>query len=127
MPSSPLPRIPGGIECWPEGDELNSQFIDMVLAKKGNCLLILLKRSDYRYYFNNRTATSLASNRAQRRRQAHDKHWALTFFELQDNQVYRQAERKKDGSWFKARYAVCTYDAIEIIQKAYCNLYHAGR
>jgi hypothetical protein len=47
---------------------------------------------------------------------------ALTFFELQDNQIYRKVEKRKDGTWFKARYTACTYDAIELIRKAHCNL-----
>jgi hypothetical protein len=126
MPSSPPPLIPSSVECWPAGDDLYSQFIEMVLKNKGNCLLTPTKRSDYRYYLNNRTAVSQATDRAQRQRQAHDKHWALTFFELQDNQVYRRAEQKKDGTWFKARYAACTYNAMGIIQKSHCNLHHAG-
>jgi len=125
MPSSPPPAR-GGLDPWPNSDDLNIKFIDMVLKNKGNCLLTPLKRLDYRYYLNNRTATSQAVDRAQRRRQAHDKHWALTFFELQDNQVYRKAEQKSNGTWFKARYAAYTYDAIEFIQKAYCNLHHAS-
>jgi hypothetical protein len=125
MPSSPPPAR-GGVNPWPNSDDLNIEFMDMALKNKGNCLLTPLKRSDYRYYLNNRTATSQAVDRAQRRRQAHDKHWALTFFELQDNQVYRKAEQKKDSTWFKARYAACIYDAMELIQKGHCNLHHAG-
>ena len=83
MPSSPPS---GGVECWP--DDLNSQFIEMVLKNKGNCLLTPAKRSDYRYYLNNRTAVSQATDRVERQHQTHNKHWASTFFELQDNQVY---------------------------------------
>ena len=98
----------------------------MVLKNKANCLLTPLKRSDYRHYLNNRTAVSQALDKAQRRREAYDKHWALTFFELQDNQVYRKAEQRKDGTWIKARYAACIYDAMELIQKVHCNLHHAG-
>jgi hypothetical protein len=102
MPSSPPLLARGGVNPWPNFDDLNIEFMDMALKNKGNCLLTPLKRSDYRYYLNNRTAVSQAVDRAQRWRQAHDKYWALTFFELQDNQVYRKAEQKKDGTWFKA-------------------------
>ena len=84
MPSSPPS---GGVECWP--DDLNSQFIEMVLKNKGNCLLALAKCSDYQYYLNNRMAVSQATDRVERWHQTHNKHWASTFFELQDNQVYR--------------------------------------
>jgi hypothetical protein len=123
MPSSP-PPAPNGVEPW--HPDLNNEFMDMVLKNRANCLLTPLKRSDYRYYLNNRTAISKALDVRQRRRQAYDKHWALTFFELQDNQVYRKAEHRKDGMVVKARYAACTYDAFELICKAHCNLHHAG-
>jgi hypothetical protein len=124
MLSSP-PPAPNGVEPW--YPDLNNEFMDMVLKIRANCLLILLKRSDYRYYLNNRTAISKALDVHQRRRQAYNKHWALTFFELQDNQVYRKAEHRKDGTVVKARYAACTYDAFELIYKAHCNLHHAGK
>jgi len=134
MPSSPPPDASTNANCWPDpkdgpspqcGD-LNYQFMEMVTKKRGNCLLTPLKRSDYRHYLNNRKSTNYHGSLAERRRQAHDKHWALSFFELQDNQVYRRAEQRKDGSWFQPRYAACTYDAMEIIQKSHCNLYHAS-
>jgi len=57
MPSL-LPLARGGVDPWPNSDDLNIQFMDMVLKNKSNCLLTPLKRSDYRYYLNNRTATS---------------------------------------------------------------------
>jgi hypothetical protein len=123
MPSSP-PPAPNGVLCWPE--DTNEAFMDMVLKNKANCLLTPLKCYDYRYYLNNRLAVSDAVDKARRRRQAHDKHWALTFFELQDNQVYRRPEQKKDGTWFRARYAACTYEAFELICKVHQNLHHAG-
>ena len=69
MPSSP-PLAPNGVQPWPNSDDLNLEFMDMVLKNKGNCLLTPLKRSDYRHYLNNRTAISQAPDRAQRRRQA---------------------------------------------------------
>ena len=125
MPSSPPPAR-GGVDPWPNSDDLNIEFIDIALKIRGNCLLTPLKRSDYRYYLNNRTAVSQAVDKAQRWRQTYNKHWALTYFELQDNQVYRKAEQRKDSTWFKARYAACIYNAIELIQKAHCNLHHAG-
>jgi hypothetical protein len=125
MPSSP-PPAPNGVQPWADSNDLNHEFIDMVLKNKANCLLTPLKRSDYQYYLNNRDAKSQATDRAHRRRQAYDKHWALTFFELQDNQVYRKTEQRKDGTWIKARYAACTYDAMELIQKVHCNLHHAS-
>jgi len=81
MPLS-LPLAPNGVQPWPNPDDLNLEFIDIVLKNKANCLLTPLKRSDYYYYLNNQAAISQAPNRAQRRRQAYNKHWALTFFEL---------------------------------------------
>jgi hypothetical protein len=99
----------------------------MVFKNRANCLLILLKYSDYRYYLNNRTAISKALDVYQHRHQAYNKHWALTFFELQDNQVYRKAEHQKDGTVVKAQYAACTYDTFELIYKAYYNLYYTGK
>jgi hypothetical protein len=65
MPSSPPPPA-NGVEPWPE--DLNFEFMDMVCKNKANCLLTPLKRSDYRYYLNNRTAISQAPDKAQRRR-----------------------------------------------------------
>ena len=69
MPSSPPPI---GIKPWV--DNLNDGFIDMVLKNKSNCLLTPLKRSDYQHYLNNRTAISQSVDKAERRRQASDKH-----------------------------------------------------
>jgi hypothetical protein len=63
MPSSPLPAH-GGVDPWPNSDDLNFQFIDIALKNKGNCLLTPLKRSDYWYYLNNWTAISQAVDRA---------------------------------------------------------------
>jgi hypothetical protein len=68
MPSSPPLLARGGVNPWPNFDDLNIEFMDMALKNKGNCLLTPLKRSDYRYYLNNRTAVSQAVDRAQRRR-----------------------------------------------------------
>jgi hypothetical protein len=83
MPSSPPPEaLSDTIDCWPEGTILNEKFMDMVLKKRGNCLLTPLKRSDYRYYLNNRLICNYTGNKAEHRRQAQDKHWALTFFKL---------------------------------------------
>jgi len=71
MPSSP-PLALNGVQPWPE--DLNFEFMDMVCKNKANCLLTPLKRSDYWYYLNNRTAISQALDKAQRQRQAYDKH-----------------------------------------------------
>ena len=63
MPPSP-PLAPNGVQPWANSNELNNEFIDMVLKNKANCLLIPLKRSDYQYYLNNRTAVSQAPDKA---------------------------------------------------------------
>jgi hypothetical protein len=55
MPSSPLPA-PNGVQPWGDTDDLNLEFIDMVLKNKANCLFTPLKRLDYCYYLNNWTA-----------------------------------------------------------------------
>ena len=90
MPLSPPPQaLSDTIDCWPEGTSLNKKFIDMVLKKHGNCLLTPLKHLDYWYYLNNHLITQYSSNKAQCWCQAQDKHWALSFFELQDSQVYQ--------------------------------------
>jgi len=55
MPSSLLPDASSNTNCWPdpkdgpspEHGNLNYQFIEMATKKQGNCLLTLLKRSDY--------------------------------------------------------------------------------
>ncbi len=123
MPSSPPQR--NGVQPWPE--DLNNLFMDFVITQKGWLrLLTPRKRQDYRYYLNNRSATSDNVDPEARRKAAADKHWALTYFELQDNQVYRKAEQDKDGSWLKPWYAACTYDACDLICKAHENLHHAG-
>ena len=95
MPSSPPPQE-NGLRCWPE--DLIERFIDHVLKQRGLQLLTPIKRQDYQHYLNNRTATFKDLDKAARRRAAADKYWALTFFELQDNQVYRKAEQEKDGT-----------------------------
>jgi hypothetical protein len=58
MPSSPLLGAFSNTNCWPnpkdrpgpEYSDLNYQFIEMATKKQGNCLLTLLKRSDYWHY-----------------------------------------------------------------------------
>lgn len=126
MPSSPPPQAQSDIlDCWPEGEDLNQKFMDMVVKIRGLQLLTSTKRSDCRHYLNNRSITQYSSNKAQRQQQAQVKHWALTYFELQDNQVYRKPEQRPNGTWYQARYAACVYDALEIIQKSHCNLIHA--
>ena len=101
--------------------------MDFVITQKGWLrLLTPHKRQDYRYYLNNRSATSDNVDLEAHHKAAADKHWALTYFKLQDNQVYRKAEQDKDGSWLKPRYAACTYDACDLICKAHENLHHAG-
>ena len=82
MPSSPPPN---GVRPWPEN--LNEEFMDHFISKRNLMLLTPLKRSDYRYYLNNRDAKSEHPGCAQRRREATDKWYALKHFELQDNQV----------------------------------------
>jgi hypothetical protein len=41
--------------------------------------------------------------------------------------VYKKLETASNGTELKARYAACTYDACELIQKAYENLVHASK
>jgi len=83
MPSSP--STANGVQPWPE--DLNEEFMDFVITKKNLMYLTASKRSDYRYYLNNREAKSKNSDKTHRRREANDKHWALKYFELQNNQV----------------------------------------
>jgi hypothetical protein len=63
MLSSPL-LARGGVDPWPNSDNLNIKFMDIALKNKGNCLLTLLKRLDYWHYLNNQTVTSQAVDRA---------------------------------------------------------------
>jgi hypothetical protein len=63
MPSSPLPQ-PGGVQPWPE--DLNLKFMAIVCQNKKTTLLTSIKRQDYRFYLNNRTATSQAQDKAKR-------------------------------------------------------------
>ena len=98
MPSSPAQR--NGVQPWPE--DLNNLLMDFIITEKGRLRLLTPRKcQDYRYYLNNRLATSDNVDPEARRKAAADKHWALTYFELQDNQVYRKAEQDKDGSWLK--------------------------
>ena len=124
MPSSP-PPLANGMKCWP--DDLNDKFMDMVCPQKKLLLLTPRRRSDYRFYLNNREATCQSNDKKERRAAANTKWWALKYFELQDNQVYRKPETDSDGTELKARYAACTYDACELIQKAHENLIHASK
>jgi hypothetical protein len=41
--------------------------------------------------------------------------------------VYKKSEVDNDGTVLNARYAACTYDACELIQKAYENLIYASK
>ena len=41
--------------------------------------------------------------------------------------MYRKSEVDNDGTVLNARYAACTYDACELIQKAHENLIHASK
>jgi hypothetical protein len=52
IPSLP-PPAPNGVQPWAESDDLNLEFMDMVLKNKANCFLTPLKRLDYQYYLNN--------------------------------------------------------------------------
>ena len=90
MPSSPPLDASRNTNCQPDpkdgpslqyGD-LNYQFMEMATKKQGNCLLTPLKHSDYWHYLNNRKSTNYHGSLAERWRQAHDKHQALSFFEL---------------------------------------------
>jgi hypothetical protein len=82
MPLSPLLGASSNTNCWPdpkdgpspEYGDLNYQFMEMATKKRGNCLLTLLKRLDYRHYLNNRKSTNYHGSLAKRQRQAHDKH-----------------------------------------------------
>jgi hypothetical protein len=101
--------------------------MDMVCPQKKLQLLTPRRRSDYRFYLNNREATSQSNNKKERQAAANAKWWALKYFKLQDNQVYRKSETASNGTELKARYAACTYDACELIQKAHENLAHASK
>ena len=68
MPLSPLPTR---VRPWPKN--LNEEFMDHFISKRNLMLLTPLKRSDYRYYLNNREAKSEHPDRAQRRREATNK------------------------------------------------------
>ena len=46
IPSSP-PLAPNGVQPWAGSNDLNLEFMDMVLKYKANCLLTPLKRLDY--------------------------------------------------------------------------------
>jgi hypothetical protein len=79
MPSSPPPPA-NGMKCWP--DDLNDKFMDMVCLQKKLQLLTPRRRSDYRFYLNNREATSQSNNKKERQAAANTKWWALKYFEL---------------------------------------------
>ena len=61
--------------------------MDFVISWKNLMLLTAAKRSNYQFYLNNREARSKNPDSVQRHRDASDKHWALKYFELQNNQV----------------------------------------
>ena len=82
MPSSPPTN---GVQPWLEN--LNEEFMDFVITRKNLMFLTAAKRSNYRFYLNNREARSKNPDSIQRRRDASDKYWALKYFELQNNQV----------------------------------------
>jgi hypothetical protein len=70
MPSSP-PLPANGMKCWL--DDLNDKFIDIVCLQKKLQLLTLRRRSDYRFYLNNREATSQSNNKKERQAAANTK------------------------------------------------------
>ena len=83
MPSSP--PTANGVQPWPE--DLNEEFMDFVITRKNLMLLTASKCSDYQYYLNNHEVKSKNSDKTQRHHEANDKHWALKYFKLQNNQV----------------------------------------
>ena len=81
---------------WPKNIE--SRFDDYIRSNGNRSLLTPSRRAIYRYFLNNRTAISQSDDPIQRRKDAVHKYTAIKFYELQDNQIYRKREQRKDGS-----------------------------
>jgi hypothetical protein len=122
MPSSPPPD-PSSIVPWPK--DLIHEFIKYLEDDSTNrSVLNGTKRNTIQTYLSNPNGRPpLEYTPEQRVRFNNDKHDALTNYELQDNQVYRQA-RIVCGVRFKARYYACVWDSFDIICKVHLNLHH---
>ena len=125
LPHQPPPEPEDQVSFPPN---LHFEFIQWINSAEGRNRKILSpkKRSDYRHYLNNHSAKPTHHDPKERRCQANEKHHCLNNYELQDNQIYQKpeyAEGKQRPAW----YAVCDYDAVDIIQCIHCLLHHASK
>src|ERR1700722_16644704 len=108
MPSSPPPE-PSGVQCWPTN--LWEKFEDKRI-KLSKCILSATRRFHYKNFLMALDVPCLDG--VSRQKWANLKSYCLAHFELQENQVYRQAEEHK-GVLYKARYVACYNDAFDMI------------
>lgn len=125
LPRQPPPE-PEGQQSFP--NNLDSEFIKWINTDEGKNrkLLTPSKRGNYRHYLNNPQAKSYLADPKDRQREASEKFHCLKSFELQDSQVYYQAE-VEGGKELPTQYCACDYNAAEIIQRIHCNLHHASK
>ena len=124
MPFSPPPQSELAIEAFPEPLE---QEYNIYLEKSNNrSVLTDLKRDTMRWHLNNRTAKPRGETIIERQADSNSKHYALSYFELQDQQIYRKAELLR-GTQLGPRYAACTWDSFRIICKTHRALQHSGK
>jgi hypothetical protein len=119
MPSSPPPE-PSGMECWEEGTW--EKFEDE-RCKISKCILSATRRF---YYKNFLRRQDVRPDGFPRQKWASLKSYCLNNFELQDNQVYRQAEEHK-GVSYKARYVACYSDSFDMICRIHRGIGHARK
>ena len=136
IPSSPIEGTPAAtIEALskvPAFDEsLEEQFHQYLFNKGGlnRFVLTTAKRDGIKFWLNNPYSKLRGTNRDEKLRDNNYRSESKKFH-LQDNQVFRNAVMQKVGGrdkWLPARYAVCTWDILPLIQQIHRASAHEGK
>lgn len=108
-----------GIGAFPAGIE--DDYLEYLLDNNNRSIFDHNKRSDYRYFLQNPTATPTESTTYTAAERAGHKFRAIKDFLLQQDQLYRKGTDK-----LLTRYVVCLPDACKIIMGVHTQLHHAG-
>jgi len=121
----PRAAEPPGIDPFPP--TLLAQFDQYLLDFPNRAIMSSRRRMEIRGFLQNpRQPISSALGRDELARQRSLRHFALKYFVLDDNQIYRKAETVR-GVELNRRYAACTSDAFELIAGVHRGLHHAGK
>ena len=102
------PTVKKGFESW-INDRKNRSIFDSD------------KRIKYKWVLNASDA-SIHGSKKKKRVKFNERHDALTFFMLKDNQLHRKASKPEEFD----RIVACDYNAADIIEKVHNELEHAG-